>query len=173
MNQFLDAIGAQLSARGIPAAVMNWTLILDDISEFAGDSPIPPISFAQFHGAMRRFFDDGSDFAIIAHIDSREAHRLRPVLKLRFDDTVWDEISAAVNAAPPAPAAAPPESAAAALTAEQVRQIVIAERAAPGETPPRRDTRVRLRDRRPVQQADDSGPGGTPDRQELRARPGI
>jgi 3-oxoacyl-(acyl-carrier-protein) synthase len=130
VNQFLDAIGAQLTARGIRTAVMNWTLILDDISEFAGDSPIPPISFSQFHGAMRRFFDDGSDFAIIAHIDPAEAHRLRPVLKLRLDDAIWDEISAAVSAAStspststsvPAPVASP---AASPLTPDEVRRTV-------------------------------------------------
>jgi 3-oxoacyl-(acyl-carrier-protein) synthase len=132
VNQFLDAIGAQLTSQGIPTAVMNWTLILDDISEFAGDSPIPPINFTQFHGAMQRFFDDGSEFSIIAHIDPHEAHRLRPVLKLRFDDTVWDEISATVNAASdpsappaePAPTVAKAESPATALTVDEVRQIV-------------------------------------------------
>jgi hypothetical protein len=99
VNQYLDAIGAQLSARGVPTHVMNWTLILDDISEFAGDSPIPPIDFAQFHGAMRRFFDDGGGFGVIAAIDPHEALRLRPVLKLRFDESLWEEMAAAVAVA--------------------------------------------------------------------------
>lgn len=128
VNQYLDAIGPELASRGIPASVMNWTLILDDISEFAGDSPIPPISFGQFQGSMCRFFDDGGGFSIIAHIDPHEAQRLRPVLKLRFDDSVWEEISAAAGTASvpaqPHPAAAAGDVEEAPLTEETVRERV-------------------------------------------------
>ncbi|MER5319555.1 beta-ketoacyl synthase N-terminal-like domain-containing protein [Streptosporangium roseum] len=101
VNQYLDALAPHLTRGGIPTYTLNLPLILDDRSDFAARTPIPPIDFAEFRAALERFFRDAHAVDIVARLDLDEVHYLRDVLRIPFGPEVWEE-AAQGNAGPEA-----------------------------------------------------------------------
>ncbi|MGV9774031.1 beta-ketoacyl synthase N-terminal-like domain-containing protein [Streptosporangium sp. NPDC003464] len=91
VNQYLDALAPHLTRSGIATYTLNLTLILDDRSDFAAKTPIPPIDFAEFRAALERFFRDAHAVDIVARLDLDEVHYLRDVLRIPFGPAVWAE----------------------------------------------------------------------------------
>ncbi|HZO71426.1 MAG TPA: beta-ketoacyl synthase N-terminal-like domain-containing protein [Ktedonobacteraceae bacterium] len=100
VNQFLDAMGGYLQQQGVPAHVLNLTLILDDKSDFGSKTPIPPISFADFHSALDRFFRNGPAWSLVSRFDMEEVRFLKPVLKIPFEAEFWQEVEMVAAGAP-------------------------------------------------------------------------
>lgn len=92
VNQFLDAMSGYLNKKGTPTHVLNFTLILDDKSDFGSKTPIPPIDFTDFHNVLSRFFSNGYTWSLVARFDLEEVHFLKPVLKIPFGPVFWREV---------------------------------------------------------------------------------
>ncbi|SMO32062.1 beta-ketoacyl synthase N-terminal-like domain-containing protein [Melghirimyces algeriensis] len=97
VNQYLDAMAGFLNHRGVPGHVLNLTLILDDKRDFGSRTAIPPIDFVDFHNALNRFFNNGHRWSLVSRFDLDEVHYLKPVIKIPFADSFWEEVEQAVQ----------------------------------------------------------------------------
>ncbi|MDK0517992.1 beta-ketoacyl synthase N-terminal-like domain-containing protein [Streptomyces sp. ML-6] len=95
VNQYLDAVGPWFSDEGVPTHTLNLTLVLDESGEFDSRSPIPPIDFTEFRGALDRFFRNGHQLDMVARLDLAEVGYLQPVLRIPFGPGVREEARAA------------------------------------------------------------------------------
>jgi hypothetical protein len=106
VNQYLDAYPAAAAKRGRPASALNLTLVLDDLRDFRGPTPIPPLDFREFAGCLDHFLRAGPRMAVASRFDWEEVGYLLPVLKLRFSE----ELLASKGLTAPHVTAAPPPS---------------------------------------------------------------
>lgn len=92
VNQYLDSMSGFLNHKGVPGHVLNLTLILDDKKDFGSKTAIPPIDFMDFQNTFSRFFDNGHRWSLVSRFDLEEVHYLKPVLKIPFSDSFWEEV---------------------------------------------------------------------------------
>lgn len=97
VNQYLDAVGPLFTEGGVPTHTLNLTLVLDDKGSFDGRSPIPPIDFADFRGALDRFFQNGHALDMVARLDLAEVGYLEPVLRIPFGPGVREQAQAELH----------------------------------------------------------------------------
>lgn len=94
VNQYLDSMSGYLNMQGTPTHVLNFTLILDDKRDFGSKTPIPPIDFMDFQGALHHFFRNAQQWNLVSRFDMEEVHFLKPVLKIPFGPRFWQEVEA-------------------------------------------------------------------------------
>lgn len=86
VNQYLDSFGPFLRRHGIPAQVLNLTLVQGNVREIIGETPIPPIGVEQFCEAAQTIVKADMPFAAVAKFNAGDIRFLLPVIKIRFSD---------------------------------------------------------------------------------------
>jgi 3-oxoacyl-(acyl-carrier-protein) synthase len=136
VNQYLDAVGPLFSEAGVPTHTLNLTLVLDDKGSFDGRSPIPPIDFADFRGALDRFLRNGHPLDMVARLDLAEVGYLQPVLRIPFGPGVQAEAQAHLRALDNADEGSGSGSEEPALAPDQIRPALdVVWRKTLGDTP--------------------------------------
>jgi acyl transferase domain-containing protein len=108
VNQYLDEYPAYLACSGRKAMTLNLSLVLDDLRDFRGATPIPPLDAREFEACLQEFLSRRRPFGVVAKFDADELRAVYSVLKLRLSDGLARDMGVADVAQHPAAAVESP-----------------------------------------------------------------